>query len=520
MFRKLLLGLLIWAAASATALFVWAAPREGGNKYALLIGVRDYLPSELHKLPYTDNDIADLAKVLIEQGGYRAEQVIVMTQKVAVDQRKPQLHPSAANIRKQLEDILKLCEEEDSLLMAFAGHSVQFKDSKDNYFCPADAKLSDKKTLISLGELYRSLGAKEDLEKYVKTEVKAFVKSNLDDVQRPQLVGASNEVWELVHVRAREDRSRSGDIGEVRREPARAVAPFDKAKAKELQRAWAKHLDREVVEEVDLGGGVTMAFVLIPPGKFLMGSPEDEKDREENEVQHAVEITQPFYLGKYEVTRGQFRQFVRDAEYTTEAERDGKGGWGWNADKKKFERNTAFSWTNAGFQSDNHPVVNVTWNDAAKFCRWLAQRSGKAVHLPSEAEWEYACRAGTETPFHFGKTLNGDKANCDGNSPYGTDKKGIYLGRTCAVGSYAANAFGLHDMHGNVWEWCQDYYGLYEGLSLKDTLKTEKVDKNARVFRGGSYLFEAWVCRAACRFWRAPGARDADLGFRVAFRLD
>jgi formylglycine-generating enzyme required for sulfatase activity len=149
-----------------------------------------------------------------------------------------------------------------------------------------------------------------------------------------------------------------------------------------------------------------------------------------------------------------------------------------------------------------------------------ARDAGHHFRLPSEAEWEYACRAGTATPFHFGSSLNGDKANCNGNLPYGTDGKGSYLGRTCGVGSYSANAFGLHDMHGNVWEWCQDWYGPYSGLVGKDPLRTEKVDEFARVLRGGSWCDAARLCRASFRFWYSPANRTNRRGFRVAFSLD
>ena len=272
-----------------------------------------------------------------------------------------------------------------------------------------------------------------------------------------------------------------------------AKASIGEAKAKALQRAWARHLGRKVVEEVDLGGGVTMEFVLIPPGKFQMGSPKNEKDRSDDEEQHEVEITRAFYLGKYEVTQEQYEKSA-----------DGLG-------KERVK----------DVGTGRFPVEGVSWEEAVSFCRKLTDRDQKRrFRLPSEAEWEYACRAGTETPFHFGLSLNGDEANCNGNKPYGTDEKGPYLGRTRLVGSYAANAFGLCDMHGNVWEWCQDYYGPYKGLELKDPLRTEKVDEIARVLRGGSWGRDARNCRAANRRRLAPGLRNNYYGFRVAFRLD
>ena len=271
----------------------------------------------------------------------------------------------------------------------------------------------------------------------------------------------------------------------------------------DLQRAWAKRLGRNVVEEVDLGDGVKMEFVLIPPGKFQMGSPKDEEKDDDDEEQHEVEITRPFYLGKYAVTQEQYEKIVGKNPSCLSAE-------------------GVFNASVKGMDTRRFPVEQVSWDDAVSFCRALTNRDGKRrFGLPSEAEWEYACRAGTTTPFHFGKALNGDKVNCNGNYPYGTDEKGEYLERTCRVGSYAANAFGLYDMHGNVWECCQDYYGPYKDLGIKDPLGTEKVDKNARVLRGGSWNCDAGICRAACRLWFAPSSRGCyGGGFRVAFRLD
>jgi formylglycine-generating enzyme required for sulfatase activity len=167
------------------------------------------------------------------------------------------------------------------------------------------------------------------------------------------------------------------------------------------------------------------------------------------------------------------------------------------------------------------PVEQVLWEEATAFCGNLSERDGKRrFSLPTEAEWEYACRAGTMTPFHFGASLNGDKANFDGNFPYGTTRKGLFLQKPCRVGSYAANAFGLHDMHGNVWEWCadryeKDYYHKRDKKYLKISQKS-----GTHVFRGGSWAGDARSCRSAQRDWGAPGVRYGSVGFRVAFRPD
>jgi formylglycine-generating enzyme required for sulfatase activity len=142
--------------------------------------------------------------------------------------------------------------------------------------------------------------------------------------------------------------------------------------------------------------------------------------------------------------------------------------------------------------------------------------------LPTEAEWEYACRAGTKTAFFFGDTFNGEQANFDVDYPFdATKRKGPLLQRTCAVGLYRPNSWDLYDVHGNVWQWCQDWYGPYDDLGKKDPLRIDKIKgKEYRVMRGGSYRYPARNCRAANRAYCAPGYRDRDVGFRVAFRLD
>ncbi len=173
------------------------------------------------------------------------------------------------------------------------------------------------------------------------------------------------------------------------------------------------------------------------------------------------------------------------------------------------------------------PVETVTWADADGFCQALGKKVkwGKLSRLPWEAEWEYACRAGTETPFWFGDVCNGKQANCDGNYPYGTETRGRYLGRTCQVGGdkekrYKANAFGLYDMHGNVCQWCLDYYGSYDGLNNEDPVQLNKGTENRRVLRGGSWSNYGGFCRAAYRLKYDPAYIGSNVGFRVCVRLN
>jgi len=227
-----------------------------------------------------------------------------------------------------------------------------------------------------------------------------------------------------------------------------------------------------------------MNFTLIKAGEFLMGSPDTDKDASDvygEKPRHRVRITRPFYLGVHEVTRGQFRRFVEETGYRTEAEKDGKGAYGWNEETQLFKENPRYTWLTPGFeQTDLHPVVNVSWSDAVAFADWLGKKEGKTYRLPTEAEWEYACRAGTTTLYSCGNDPEGlaEVGNvCDGSLGEKHPGWNAIAARdgfvyTAPVGRYRPNAWGLHDMHGNVWEWCLDWYG-------RDFYKTSRVDDPA-----------------------------------------
>jgi formylglycine-generating enzyme required for sulfatase activity len=243
--------------------------------------------------------------------------------------------------------------------------------------------------------------------------------------------------------------------------------------------------------------------------------------------QHRVRITKPFYLGAYHVTRGQFRQFVEDTGYKTDAEkREELGAYGWNLEKQKFEFNEKYSWRNMGFeQTDEHPVINVNWNDAAAFCKWLSRKEGKDYRLPTEAEWEYACRAGTKTRYSSGddpETLAkaGNVPDAAYKAKFPKEKYTIQASDgyvfTAPVGSFKPNAFGLHDMHGNAWQWCADWYGdkYYATSPINDPTGP---DSGAfRVLRGGSWNDWPVVARSAKRRGHLPVDRSYVTGFRVA----
>ena len=295
----------------------------------------------------------------------------------------------------------------------------------------------------------------------------------------------------------------------------------------------------------DLGGGVKMELVLIPSGEFMMGSRESAEATaaffkktygddllraaffKDEHPQHRVRITKPFYLGTYHVTRGQFRQFVADTSYKTDAEKAEKpGAYGWDPDNKEFGFNERYSWRNAGFeQTDEHPVVCVSWNDAEEFCKWLSKKESRTYRLPTEAEWEYACRAGTTTRYYSGddpETLAtvGNVADAAVKAQFPdwtyTLKASDGYVFTAPVGKFKPNAFGLYDMHGNAWQWCADRYGAdYYAASPVDD-PTGPASGNDRVFRGGSWYDGPFNSRSANRDRFAPVDRLGDSGFRVA----
>jgi formylglycine-generating enzyme required for sulfatase activity len=316
--------------------------------------------------------------------------------------------------------------------------------------------------------------------------------------------------------------------------PKLLVAPFGERTAKARQEAWKRFLGKaEVIEENSIG----MKLVLVPPGEFLMGTSEEEVEQTlkdlsgtkrewmEDEKQHRVRITRPFLMGVHEVTVGQFRRFFQADRYTTEAERDGEGGMGYNEDAKEFQRGPQYTWKNTGWrQTDDHPVVNVSWNDVEAFCKWLSKKEGRTYRLPSEAEFEYACRAGTTTRYYHGDDPEGlarvgnvNDATAKDMFPRFTDTIEARDGHvfTAPVGQYPANALGLCDLHGNVREWCQDWYRKdYEALPTDDPLN----DKPAtlRVIRNGAWGDGAGGNRSADRLVLGkPSSRSHAWGFRV-----
>ncbi len=245
-----------------------------------------------------------------------------------------------------------------------------------------------------------------------------------------------------------------------------------------------------------LAPNLTLELIQIPAGSFLMGAPTGEdKSRDSERPQHRVDVPE-FYLGKYPITQAQ---------------------WRFGANLPKIDRD--LDPEPSRFKGENLPVEQVSWLDAIEFSARLSQHTGRAYRLPSEAEWEYACRAGTTTPFHFGETIDPQLANYDDKYTYGRGQKGKYRGKTTPVGSFkVANNFGLFDMHGNVWEWCQDHWHSDYQDAPRDGsawLDSELSKSANRVLRGGSWFDYPEDCRSAFRGHFIPDGRDDRFGFRV-----
>jgi formylglycine-generating enzyme required for sulfatase activity len=548
------------------------------QRWAILIGINDYANAQ--DLEYSVADQRALGEQLVA-AGFSNKQIFVLS-----DQAKESKYlPFKSNIVKQLELVLGLAEINDLVVVAFSGHGVQFDNTA--YLCPTDAHLDDPSSLVSLDWVYEQLqrcpaalkvlmvdacrndpriggqrnfspteGTRQfaqSLEKPLPEGIVLLTSCSAGEISMEEREFGHGVFMHYVveGLRGKADADGDGKItlNEVSRYAGQETKVYVARKFSESQRPKLK--GDLTIEALDfpiaslarstafppippasgpLAKTVTnaagMKLVLIPAGEFVMGSPASEERRTDDETQHRVRLTRPFYLGAYEVTQGEFQQVMGRNPSHFSATGLGKDNAAWS------KANTS-----------RLPVEQVSWYDAAEFCNRLSEADnlppyyslqditrndgaitkatvqivgGAGYRLPTEAEWEYACRAGTTTPFHFGAQLNGREANTNGNYPYGTTAKGPFLQRTTTIGSYASNAFGLYDMHGNVWEWCQDWYDAdyYTGSPTDDPRGPES--GAARVLRGGSWVSDPRFCRSAYRGWFEPALRDSDTGFRVA----
>jgi len=268
---------------------------------------------------------------------------------------------------------------------------------------------------------------------------------------------------------------------------------FETAKLNDLGVEIARDRSECVFYTEALGEKAPLDMVAVAGGTFLMGAPDTEENRSPRERgQHRLSID-PFYISKYPITQIQ-----------------------WNAVAALPPVNRHLSRQPSIFKGYARPVENISWYEAVEFCDRLSLKTGRLYRLPSEAEWEYACRADTTTPFYCGDTITTNLANFDGRTPYGNTRSGRFRSRTTVVGSFLPNPFGLYDMLGNVWEWCADlWHPTYDGAPSDGRIWVSGGDETTRPLRGGSWMFFPGYCRSATRIHYSPDFRSYNVGFRV-----
>ncbi len=245
--------------------------------------------------------------------------------------------------------------------------------------------------------------------------------------------------------------------------------------------------------EKDFSNSIGMKFKWIDPGTNTMGSPESEQGRLAYKAPHKVRLTKGYYLGAHLVTQAQWEAVL-----------------GREANQSRFKGSEEQL-------KQQLPVDSVSWNDCQEFCRKLSTMEKRKYRLPSEAEWEYACRAGSQTPFWCGETITTDQANYNGNYIDNAGIKSSYRERTTPIDTFKANPWGLHDMHGNLWQWCEDYYAAYRVEDTDDPIRLNKEDSSSRVLRGGSWFNDSLFCRSAHRFRAESTSRYDYFGCRVVY---
>jgi formylglycine-generating enzyme required for sulfatase activity len=530
------------------------------QRWALLVGVDDYV--SLQDLRFCGHDASALAETLRRSGF--DERRVYLLHDGATESR---YRPFKANVEKQLDIVLNLAGPDDLVIVSFSGHGVHL-DGK-SYLCPNEAEDSrPEETMIAVDEVYRKFGECRAALKLLlvdacRNDPRPAGRKSATPKEDRQSFGAvfdrppegivvlascapgqiSWEDEEMKHgvfmhhvlkgLGGEADGNRNGRVtlNELYDYASSETKVYVATKFREVQVPAQRGEINGVFElprgapQPEITNSLGMRLRLIPAGKFSMGSPDGEADREVDEFPHEVTITKPFYMGAYEVTRGQFAEFVRVENHKTDAET--AGGWGVNLETNQFEGpNLKYSWRNTGYaQTDEHPVSNVSWRDARAFCAFLSRKEGRTYRLPTEAEWEYACRAGTQKAFENGNDANAlaqignvadqsFKARQPGGLDHGIDGFDSYV-FSAPVGKFKPNAFGLYDMTGNAFEWCLDLYAADYYLNSPPADPLGPTEGDFAVIRGGSWVFPAALCRAASRHGHPRSECNDAIGFRV-----
>lgn len=548
------------------------------RRWAVLVGVDQYASAQ--RLNYCGADMLALRQRLLS-AGFAPGRLFLLHNGAT----EPKYLPSKTNIELTLDLVLRAADPNDVVLLAFSGHGVHLDGT--SYLCPFDSHLDDPSTLVSLNDIYArfqncpaafklamidacrndprlggvrgpqgtdiTAGFARSLEKspegiLIMSSCRAGETSTEDE----NLAGGHgvfmNFVIEALEGSADDDQNGRITLGELAMYAGDRTTEYVLDKFSRVQKPSLlgdipiKALNFELTERLAATGitpatpsladgsvdqsrpfvnSMGMQLVLIPAGEFVMGSPDSEHLRSEDEgPQHTVRITRPFYLGVYEVTRQEFAQFAEAVELKPTR------GWGYNAQQRNMVIDEQASWRSWGVkQSDSSPVVNVSWEDCHGFCQWLSEKEGRKYRLPTEAEWEYACRAGTTTPYYSGdrsadlfRAGNTADASTKLYLPKTTWTAGLDDGWpfTSPVGRFAPNSFGLYDMYGNAAEWCADWYDeTYYARSPADDPQGP-LTGTKRVVRGGSwYDFGESGSRSAARNNFGPTSAWYDIGFRV-----
>lgn len=538
------------AAFAATCGASQRAPVSGVDKrWAIIVGINEYLNQSIPTLQYCDADARLVARCLQERCGYSADRIVLVTD----DQADARLHPLRRNVLAQLEASLNKAGADGTVLVYFSGHGL-FLDGK-GYLLPQDCEknrlaetalpiktVADmlqqcparQKLLIldcchagttrglegpgpssqELGEAFRQARGLVTLASCRKTErshewharkqgvFTYFLAEGLAgaaDYDRNGVVD-SDELYrytmDKVPTTAQQELNAEQTPVRIIGDDAVGVFPLAKVGSGGRTMVPLQQSGKSITNTIG------MTLVSIPAGRFDMGSPAAEEARDEDEGPlHPVRIVRAFYLGAHEVTQGQYERVM------------GRNPSHFTADGPRKE-------SVAGLDVKRFPVEGITWEEARRFCLELSRlpeerREGRRYRLPTEAEWEYACRAGTRTAFWCGATLESTQANFNGGLPYGSVSSGPWLQRPASVGSYPPNPWGLYDMQGNVWEWCEDWYGAdYYGRSAQDDPRGPDAG-SVIVVRGGAWTETGTSCRAADRFSYPPSGNGANVGFRV-----